>query len=274
MLIAEDDEKLGMLLRRALLSEASEIELAADGEQAITRFLEQEPALLILDLDLPVRSGMEVLAAARAASPRCSILVVSGRAETQCRIACLDAGADDCLQKPFSLGELRSRCRAMLRRQAALVPDRAAVSPVLTVGALAMDRMLRRVAIADRPVHLTNLEFALLEQLMLAGGNVVTRSFLREAVWQDAARETNVLDVHMGTLRRKLNSTGSTVLLGSVRGVGYSLRVAQPQPVMPRHNSIAPAPVPLEPVIHPGDWAATEARQQRAYQQAYPGGLA
>jgi DNA-binding response OmpR family regulator len=231
ILIAEDDRALSSFLRKSLCGEGDEAEITHDGEAALASFFQREPDLLILDLDLPRLSGTEVLLAVRQASALCPVLVLSGRADGETRIACLDMGADDCLQKPFSLGELRARCRAMLRRQGASrellnqanasVP--AADAPSLTCGALEMVRARRLVEIAGVPVSLTNREFSLLEQLLLANGATVSRVALREAVWDGKPVETNIVDVHLAALRRKLGLSSFAPVIETVRGVGFRL---------------------------------------------------
>ena len=245
LLIAEDDQALSGFLRRGLCEVADEIEIAHDGEMALELFLSREPDLLILDLDLPIRSGVEVLEIVRQLSPLCPVLVLSGRAEADTRITCLDKGADDCMMKPFFLGELRARCRAMLRRQQlshAVLLEQASTRSMLEesetegpatlcMGALRMQRVRRVVDVAGVPLHLTNREFTLLEQLLLGGGSPVSRKVLREIIWKGKVMETNALDVHMATLRRKLNSLGSTETqarnavpeVETVRGAGYRL---------------------------------------------------
>ena len=237
LLIAEDDQALGSFLRRGLAADLAdmaeleegpvEIEIAGDGPAAIESFLREEPDLLLLDLDLPGCCGTEVLAVVRGLSPLCPVLVLSGRAETGTRVACLDLGADDCMQKPFSLAELRARCRGLLRRRQAArkqMEERSAPGPaapgddaaaagaqdwsVLQMGMLRMQRLERRVDLGGAPLQLTNREFGLLEQLLLACGAPVSRAALREAVWGAKAVETNVVDVHMSALRRKLGDLG------------------------------------------------------------------
>ena len=234
VLVAEDDKALGSLLRHRLLADGLEVDLATDGEAAIAMFLQAEPDLLILDLDLPLRSGAEVLAVVRELSPLCPVLVVSGRAMAQTRTECLDMGADDCMAKPFAMHELRARCRAMLRRQQLLrnLLDGAQslfaagvdmAIPDLTFGLLTLKRMERRAAIDAEPMHLTNREFALLEQLLLAGGQAVSRRSLQAAVWGEKSTEANVLDVHMAALRRKLASFAGAPVVETLRGSGYRM---------------------------------------------------
>ncbi len=248
LLIAEDDQALGSFLRRGLAADLAdmaeleegpvEIEIAGDGPAAIESFLREEPDLLLLDLDLPGCCGTEVLAMVRGLSPLCPVLVLSGRAEAGTRVACLDLGADDCMQKPFSLAELRARCRGLLRRRQAArkqMEERSAPGPaapgndaaaasaqdwsVLQMGMLRMQRLERRVDLGGASLQLTNREFGLLEQLLLACGAPVSRAALREAVWGSKAVETNVVDVHMAALRRKLGGRGDAAD-GRVSGAG------------------------------------------------------
>ncbi len=248
LLIAEDDRALSSFLRKALCGEGDVAEEAQDGDEAIALFLQGEPDLLILDLELPRRSGFEVLAAVREISLLCPVLVLSGRADGDARIACLDGGADDCLQKPFSLGELRARCRAMLRRGAlsrqlldqanAFGLERKGSSQVasLQFGALRMERVRREVDVAGMPVGLTNREFAVLEQLLLASGAPVSRAELREAVWDGRVVETNVLDVHLAALRRKLHLCSIAPTIETVRGSGFRLLPSPSQ--FPLENTV------------------------------------
>lgn len=228
-LIAEDDSALGGFLQKALACDGRRVELSRDGEDALQRFLEDEPALLILDLDLPSRSGAEVLSAVRERSPLCPVLVLSGRANDETRIACLNLGADDCLQKPFSLGELRARCGALSRRQAAMkqMLSRSDVqggnAKALQCGALVMERMERRVRVAGDRIHLTNREFALLEQLLLAHGAPLSRSVLCDLLWDTKAVEAGNVDAHLVALRRKLHAHEESPRIETVRGTGFRL---------------------------------------------------
>ena len=230
LLIAEDDRVLSGFLCRALCAAGDEVAVASDGEAALALFAEREPDLLLLDLQLPGRSGHEVLAAVRDTSSHCAVMVLSGIAGTETRIACLELGADDCMAKPFSLGELRARCARLLQRRIAApappagrLPAAPADSATVALGSLRLERMRRRVEVDGVAVRLTNREFGLLEQLLLAGGAPVGRAELRQRVWENAPAEANVVDVHLGALRRKLAAVGGAPAIATVRGVGYRL---------------------------------------------------
>jgi DNA-binding response OmpR family regulator len=177
----------------------------------------------VLDLGLPQRDGREVLAVLSEESSRSSILVLTGRGDVEERVRCLNLGADDFLPKPFSFQELTARCRAIIRRR-----ERYA-DPVLRWDDIALDRLRRTVERAGIPVELTGKEFALLESLMLRRGQTCSRAELLEQVWQMAPdTPTNVLDVYVNYLRRKLGAVSNTpaALIETVRGIGY--RMAAP----------------------------------------------
>ncbi len=229
VLIAEDDRPLGSFLQRGLASLGYEVEVAHDGELALDSFFRCEPDLLLLDLELPGRPGPEVLRVIRELSPLCPVLVLSARADAETRIRCLGEGADDCMAKPFSLAELRARCGALLRRHQAvrellLSRGGAGESPsTLALGTLTLQRVRRQVHLAGAPVRLTNCEFALLEQLLLAGGAPVGRAALRASVWEAKEIESNALDVHIAALRRKLAGVDGAPAIETVRGAGYRM---------------------------------------------------
>ncbi len=229
ILIAEDEPALGRFLARGLGSETWKVEVALDGNEAVRRFFECAPDLLILDLQLPGLVGMEVLRAVRAASTLCAVVVLSAGADVGARTACLEAGADDCLQKPFSLGELRARCAALLRRQSAftLMLEEVRAAALFTsaapvrCGALTLNRARREAEVAGVPVRLTNREFALLEQLVLSGQEPLSRAALCSLVWDGKKVEGNVVDVHIAALRRKLGPRAPAIK--TVRGAGFRL---------------------------------------------------
>jgi len=224
VLVVEDDRALGLFLQKGLKLEGHSVDWAGDGETALEFAEKNPPDLMVLDLGLPRRDGTEVLASVSAAYPSTSVLVLTGRSHVDERIRCLNAGADDCLLKPFSFHELAARCRAILRRRAQ------SVEPTLRFGALEMDRLARVVRRSGIDIECTAKEFALLEFLMMRRGEVCTREQLLREVWQmDAASNTNVVDVYVNYLRRKL-AVGDALpsLIETVRGQGYRLAVVKP----------------------------------------------
>lgn len=237
LLIAEDDLALAGFLARGLRGEGDAVELAHDGDAALAAFFRDTPDLVVLDIEMPRRSGMEVLSAIRAVAPFAPVLVLSGRAETETRSACLEMGADDCMMKPFALRELRARCGALLRRAIAMRASHAAPGSdgsddendahTIVLGCLKIRRMQRQAQIAGAPMHLTNIEFALLEQLALAGSAPVSRSTLRSLVWPGRQIETNALDVHLSALRRKLAAWPGAPAIETVRGKGFFLTASR-----------------------------------------------
>lgn len=216
-LVAEDDRALGMFLKRGLEMDGHEIRVAIDGQSAIDAFTEATPDLAILDLNLPRRDGTEVLRCFRAITQDVPVLILTARTEVETRVACLDQGADDCMLKPFSLIELRARCRALLRR-------RRDSSLLLRQGDLEVNRVERTVVRNGHAIALTNKEFALLEYLLLNRGRAVSRSTLLECVWNaQTAASTNVVDVYVNYIRRKLGDRGESCLIQTVRGAGYAI---------------------------------------------------
>lgn len=217
LLIAEDDKALGHFLSRGLEAEGHHVRWAGDGQAAIDAFMEDLPDLTILDLNLPRVDGEQVLQELRAANTELPVLVLTARQEVDTRVRCLDRGADDCMIKPFSLQELRARCRALLRR-------RREVRLVLRCGDVELDRVDRTVKRAGEAITLTNKEFGLLERLMLQRGQCVSRLALLEEVWKmEGAQTTNVVDVYINYLRRKLRDESSGGLIRTVRGQGYMI---------------------------------------------------
>jgi DNA-binding response OmpR family regulator len=220
VLVVEDDRALGVFLQKGLAFEGHEVEWVGDGDAAVDRARRWAPDLVVLDLGLPQRDGREVLAVLSEEASRSSVLVLTGRADVEERVRCLNLGADDFLPKPFSFQELTARCRAILRRR-----ERYA-DPVLRWDDIALDRLRRTVERGGVPVELTGKEFALLESLMLRRGQNCSRAELLEQVWQMAPETpTNVLDVYVNYLRRKLGavSDAPAALIETVRGVGYRM---------------------------------------------------
>lgn len=216
-LVADDDPALGMFLTRGLEADGHIVTLANTGQEAVDAFLKETPDLSILDLNLPHKDGTEVLRFLRSITEDLPILILTGRKEIEARVRCLDMGADDCMLKPFSLAELRARCRALLRR-------RRDTKLVLRQGNLELNRVERTVGRDGVAISLTNKEFALLEYLLLNRGRAVSRSTLLEQVWNmNASSSTNVVDVYVNYLRRKLTDYGEHPLIQTVRGEGYAI---------------------------------------------------
>jgi len=214
LLIAEDDKSLGLFLQRGLEADGHQVSIAGDGAVAYRVFCEEIPDLTILDLNLPVRDGEEVLKAIRGQSGL-PVLVLTARQEIETRVRCLDGGADDLMIKPFSLHELRARVRVLLRRKRE-------GQLILRANGIEVDRLDRSVLRDGCPVELTNKEFALLEYLLLNQGHCVSRVELLESVWKmEPTQTTNIVDVYVNYLRRKLSDLSPGRLIQTVRGRGY-----------------------------------------------------
>ncbi|HXY78167.1 MAG TPA: response regulator transcription factor [Candidatus Acidoferrales bacterium] len=221
ILIAEDDEALARFVRQGLEGEHYAVDVFPDGEQARTAAAENDYDLVILDLNLPRLDGVNVLRQVRLKKPSLPVLVLTQRTRVEDRVQCLDLGADDYLPKPFSFAELSARIRALVRRSH--LPSES----VLAVADLKLDRVERRVERAGRRIDLTTREFGLLEYLMRNAGRKVTRSMIIEHVWNlTFDTTTNVVDVYINYLRRKVDDGHPTKLIHTVRGVGYELSSA------------------------------------------------
>jgi DNA-binding response OmpR family regulator len=215
LLIAEDDRALGLFLSRGLEAEGHRVRLAHDGAEAVEAFRREMPDLTILDLNMPVKDGEQVLDEIRSLDLDLPVLVLTARQEVDARVRCLDHGADDLMVKPFSLHELRARCRALLRRKREARLQ-------LRAGDLELDRLDHTARRGSAPVILTNKEFALLEHLMLNRGQCVSRVELLDSVWKlEPAQTTNIVDVYVNYLRRKLKDPPPGQLIRTVRGQGY-----------------------------------------------------
>lgn len=231
MLIADNDRALGTFLMRGFEKDGHEVTLAMDGETAVEIARADLPEMALLDLNLPRRDGAEVLAFLRSLTEDLPILILTGRQEPETRLRCLEMGADDFMQKPFSFAELRARCRALQRRRAPGL--------VLRSGTLELNRVERSVHCEGQPVTLTNKEYALLEYLMLHRGHAVSRATLLEEIWAMKPHAgTNIVDVYINYLRRKLHDTTPQPseagprptapsvfqpIIRTVRGLGYAI---------------------------------------------------
>ncbi len=223
VLIAEDDPALGVLLARTFQSEGYAVVRVQDGDAALCAWREAQYALLMLDLNLPCRDGMEVLQEIRAASDA-AIMILTARNDLEDRLRCLELGADDFLTKPFSLREMQLRSRRLLLRAGV------GSGAVLRCGDLALDRVRRTVDRGGKVVDLTTKEFSLLVYLLEHRGECISRTQLLEHVWQmHPGVNTNVVDVYINYLRRKLDEGYGEKLIHTVRGNGYVLR----EPLVP-----------------------------------------
>ena len=217
LLIAEDDKALGLFLRRGLEADGHKVRLAYDGGAAVEAFREEMPDLTILDLNLPGKDGEQVLEEVRALDADLPVLVLTAQQEVDTRVRCLDCGADDLMTKPFSLHELRARCRALLRRKREAKLQ-------LRAGDLELDRLEHIARRGGQSVELTNKEFALLEHLLQNRGQCVSRVELLDSVWNmEPVQTTNIVDVYVNYLRRKLKDPPPGHLLRTVRGRGYMI---------------------------------------------------
>jgi len=218
ILIVEDDAALASFVEKGLEAEHYAVDVSGDGEQARAMAMELEYDLVVLDLSLPRLDGVSVLRSVRARKPSVPILVLTARTRVDDRVQCLDLGADDYLSKPFSFTELSARIRALLRR------SHMPAESVLKVDDLRLDRIERRVERSGRRIELTSKEFALLEYMMRNAGRRVTRAMIVEHVWNlSFDTSTNIVDVYVNYLRRKVDDGFAKRLIHTVRGVGYEL---------------------------------------------------
>jgi len=222
ILVVDDERAVRESLRRALELEGYDIELAADGQEALLRLEtngDTQPDAVILDVLMPTMDGLEVCRRLRRAGNRVPVLMLTARDEIENRVAGLDAGADDYVTKPFALEELVARVRALLRRTSAGEDEQ------LRFADLELNPGTREVRRSGNPIELTRTEFALLELFMTNPRQVLTRSIIFERVWgYDFGFASNSLDVYIGYLRRKTEAGDRSRLIQTVRGVGYALR--------------------------------------------------
>jgi DNA-binding response OmpR family regulator len=221
ILLIEDEPGIVDFVKRGLEAEGFPVEASLDGVDGERRALNESFDLIVLDLMLPGRSGMEILGSLRQAKVMAPVLVLTARGEIEDRVAGLDAGAADYLVKPFSLAELAARVRAQLRL-AAQTPQAS-----LCVADIDVSLITREVRRAGKPVRLSSTEFDLLVHLMRHRGRVLTREQILSAVWgYEHDPQTNIVDVYIGYLRRKLRTPESPAPILTVRSVGYRLEDA------------------------------------------------
>ena len=219
ILLAEDEHKVASFIHRGLGAEHYVIDVVYDGEAALERATDGEYDLLILDVMLPKRDGLAVLKEIRARKVSLPVLLLTARDTVADKVAGLDSGADDYLTKPFAFEELVARVRALLRRGGPAAPA------ILTLADLRLDPVTREVTRAGKRIELTAKEYALLEFFLRRAGQVVSRAVIAHHVWGvDFDTFTNVIDVYVNYLRKKIDADFEPKLLHTVRGVGYVLR--------------------------------------------------
>jgi two-component system response regulator PhoP len=219
----EDETDLREQLRSRLALEGYAVDAVAAGEQGWFVGREYPIDLAIIDLGLPDLSGMELIRRLRATGKTFPILILTARGRWQDKVEGLEAGADDYVVKPFRLEELLARLNALLRRAAGLS------SPIVERGPLRVDTSAQTVTVAGQPVSLTGYEYRVLEYLMLHAGKVVSKTELTEHIYdQDFDRDSNVLEVFVNRLRRKLDPNGRLRPIQTLRGRGYRLAIPDP----------------------------------------------
>jgi DNA-binding response OmpR family regulator len=223
VLLVEDEPNAARVLAKGLREQAYAVDLAADGETALFQIGTADYDAVILDVMLPTKDGFEVCRTVRAGGSSVPILMLTARDTVDSRIEGLDCGADDYLVKPFDFGELLARLRALIRRgRQPLLAEK------LTAGPLTLETRSRRVRVRGSDVALTAKEYAFLEYLVRHAGDVVTRSEIAEHVWDEHYDPfSNVVDVYVQRLRRKLDQPGLQSLIRTRRGEGYQLAVPQ-----------------------------------------------
>jgi heavy metal response regulator len=219
LLVVEDEKKVASFIKQGLEEEGYAVDLALDGEKGLEMALDPVHDLIILDISLPKMDGLQVLKKIRQQKVNTPVLLLTVRATIEDKVLGLDAGADDYLTKPFAFQELVARVRALMRRRAEADPA------LLRVADLLLDPARRVVSRGGEKIELTAKEFALLEYFMRNPGRVLTRTLMIEHVWNyDFDTMTNIVDVYVNYLRKKIDSGREPKLIHTVRGVGYVLK--------------------------------------------------
>lgn len=218
VLVVEDERKIADFIRKGLSEQGYAVDVAYDGDEAVDWPTIAEFDVIILDVMLPVRDGIEVCRALRQRGLRTPILMLTAKDAVEDRVRGLDSGADDYLVKPFAFAELLARLRALTRRQPAVL------GAVLQVGDLVLDTATRKIARGGTPIDLTTKEYGILEYLMRHPNQVLTRTMIAEHVWNyDFDNASNVIDVHIRNLRRRIDEPFPIRLIQTVRGAGYRI---------------------------------------------------
>lgn len=219
ILIVEDQKKIASFIERGLKEEGYAVDVALDGIEGEWKALNNDYDLIILDIMLPGKDGIEICKSLKKNGVETPILILTAKDSVRDKVIGLDSGADDYLTKPFAFEELLARIRALLRRKK--IPK----NDVLQIADLKLDRLKREVWRGNKKIELTSKEYALLEYLMLNAGNVVTRTMISEHVWNENFDSfTNVIDVYINYLRNKIDKGFGKKLIHTLRGAGYILK--------------------------------------------------
>jgi heavy metal response regulator len=219
ILVVEDEKKVANFIKRGLEEEGYAVDWAADGQEGLTLALDGVHDLIVLDLNLPKMDGLKVLQELRKAKIKAPVLLLTIRAMIEDKVLGLDAGADDYLTKPFSFQELLARIRALFRRRLQAEPA------LLQIADITLDPSRRVVLRGAEKIDLSTKEFALLDYFMRNLGRVLTRTMIAEHVWDyDFDTATNVIDVYVNFLRKKIDADRDVKLIHTVRGVGYVMQ--------------------------------------------------
>ncbi len=219
VLLIEDEKDLARVIKKGLEEEGYSVDVAHDGEEGLYMAENYEADVIILDILLPVMDGLSVLREMRRSGIKTPVLLLTAKGDVSDRIKGLDTGADDYLAKPFDFGELLARIRALLRRA------RDVKEPIIRIGDLEVDTVSHEVRRGGKEIHLTAREYAILEYLAYNAGRVVSRTELIEHVYDESFdMDSNIIDVYIAYLRRKVDKGFGRPLIHTVRGAGYMLK--------------------------------------------------